>query len=196
MISPETPAGEAPYAVLDFETTGVVRGFASLPWQLGAVTLREGRVEPLFDTYLRVPEGHPFSKHAPGGRSADRAAIARAPEALDVWARLHPCLAANVPVAHNIAAERTILARLAPFTRYPIWVDTLRLSRLAYPTLPSHALEDLIPALGLQPGLDALVPGRAPHDALYDAAACALLLRHLLGLPGWRGLAVADLASP
>lgn len=196
MIAPDTPARDAPFTALDFETTGVVKGFSSLPWQLGAVSLQDGRIEARFDTYLRVPENYPFSKHAPGEHRANRAAIAAAPEALDVWSRLHPLLAATVPVAHNIAAERTILTRLAPLTHYPLWIDTLRLVRQAYPTLPSHALEHLIPALDLQPALDALIPDRAPHDALYDAAACALLLRHLLSLPGWDALSLADLASP
>ncbi|HIV09910.1 MAG TPA: hypothetical protein IAC79_07350 [Candidatus Spyradenecus faecavium] len=196
MIAPDTPARDVPFTALDFETTGVVKGFESLPWQLGAVSLQGGRVETALDTYLRVPADYPFSRHAPGEHRAHRDAIAAAPAALDVWARLHPLLAATVPVAHNIAAERTILTRLAPLTRYPLWVDTLRLSRQAYPSLPSHALERLIPALGLRPALDALIPGRAPHDALYDAAACALLLRYLLSLPGWDALTVADLASP
>ncbi|MBQ3810030.1 MAG: hypothetical protein II839_04340, partial [Kiritimatiellae bacterium] len=58
-----------------------------------------------------------------------------------------------------------------------------------------HALEDLVPALGLLPRLLALAPGLAPHDALYDALACGLLLRHLLAQPGWADLSPAELAS-
>ena len=198
-MSPETPARDIPLTALDFETTGVVRGSESLPWQLGAVSLRGGRVDlaaPRLDTLIRVPEGHPFSPHAPGDHRARRGAIAAAPEAPEVWRRLHALLAVSVPVAHNIAAERTILARLAPLTRYPWWVDTLRLARIAWPGLPSHALEALIPALGLLPRLQALAPGRAPHDAYYDAVACGLLLETLLAQPAWAGLSLADIASP
>lgn len=198
-MSPDAPARALPFTALDFETTGVVRGFESLPWQLGAVSLRGGRVDlgaPRLDTLIRVPAGHPFSRHAPGDHRARRGEIAAAPEPLAVWARLHPLLAATVPVAHNVSAERTTLARLAPLTRYPWWVDTLRLARAAWPGLPSHALEALIPALGLLPRLQALAPGRAPHDAYYDALACALLLETLLGQPGWRDLTLADLAAP
>ena len=59
-MSPETPARDIPFTALDFETTGVVRGSESLPWQLGAVSLRGGRVDlaaPRLDTLIRVPEG-------------------------------------------------------------------------------------------------------------------------------------------
>jgi DNA polymerase III epsilon subunit-like protein len=33
--------------------------------------------------------------------------------------------------------------------------------------------------------VETLCPGRAAHDALYDAVACAVLLEHLLHLPAW-----------
>ena len=80
-------------------------------------------------------------------------------------------------------------------TRYPHWVDTLPLARKIYPTLPSFALEDLVPALGLQAELARCVPNRAPHDAYYDAVACALLLIHFLSLPGWSTLTLGDLQA-
>ena len=54
-------------------------------------------------------------------------------------------------------------------------------------------LEDVVAALKLQPRLDALIAGRAPHDALYDAVACALLLEHFLALPGWEQVTVRAL---
>lgn len=193
------PAGTLPdLLALDFETTGTVRGFPCLPWQLGAVTLRAGRVDlsaPRFDTFLRVPETWPFSSHAPGTHRANRAAIAAAPEAAEIWPMLHARLCAAVPVAHNAATERGVLSRLAPMTRYARWVDTLPLARRAWPGLTDYALEALIPALGLQARLSALVPGRAPHDAYYDAVACALLLEHLLTQPGWRQATLEDLAQ-
>jgi DNA polymerase III epsilon subunit-like protein len=118
--------------------------------------------------------------------------IATAPEAQDVWQALHSVLSRTIPVAHNIGTERNVLARLAPMTRYPYWLDTLKLVRKVYPTLPSFALDDVIPALGLEPLLRELVPGRDAHDAYYDAVACALLLTHLLALPGWRDLTLAE----
>jgi DNA polymerase III epsilon subunit-like protein len=196
--SPNTPLNELTFTVLDFETTGTVKGFISRPWQLGAVLVRGTQLsltEGCFDTLLRVPEDYPFSKYAPGTYAAQRAAIATAPDILTVWPALHAQLSCTIPVAHNAATERTQLARLAPMTRYPHWVDTLTLSRKIYPSLTSFALDDLIPALGLTPQLQQLVPNRAPHDAYYDAVACALLLIHILSLPGWSTLTLGDLQT-
>lgn len=192
------PARTCAYAALDFETTGVVKGFPSLPWQLGCITLSRGVLDleaPRFDTYLRVPPDYPFSKHAPGEHRAKRAEIAAAPDFASLWPALHAHLMCCIPVAHNAATERGLLTRFAPMTRYPCWVDTLRLARRAYPGLRSYALEALIPALGLQARLEAIVPGRAPHDAYYDAVACALLLEHLLAAETWSTLTLADLCA-
>lgn len=191
----ETPLSELTFTVLDFETTGTVKGFKSLPWQLGAVTVRQLVLEMKeggFDTLMRVPADYPFSKRAPGTHAMRRMEIAAAPEAMVVWQALDQQLQRTVPVAHNAATERNVLARLAPMTQYPHWVDTLTLARKIYPGLPSYALDDLIPTLGLLDSLQRLVPGRAPHDAYYDAVACALLLIHLLSLPGWKSLTLTD----
>lgn len=183
------------FTVLDFETTGTVKGFISRPWQLGAVLVRNQKIEPLegrFDTLLRVPADYPFSKQAPGTYATQRATIALAPEMETIWPALHTQLSATLPVAHNAATERNILARFAPLTHYNVWVDTLFLTRKIYPTLPSFALDNIIPTLGLEQPLKQLVPGRAPHDAYYDAVACALLLIHLLSLPGWSDLTLEE----
>lgn len=195
----DLPLNTLTFTVLDFETTGTVKGFESLPWQIGAVTLTHGALDLTqwrLDSLLRVPADYPFSRHAPGTHRTQREAIAQAPAVMDVWPHLHARLAATIPVAHNIVAERTTLRKLAPLTRYPLWVDTLRLVRTVYPDLPSHALEEVIPALGLQERLEALCPERAPHDAYYDAIAAALLLEHFLALPGWERLTLGDIAIP
>lgn len=184
------------FTALDFETTGTVRGYRSLPWQLGAVTLRGGRVDfdgPSFDTLIRVPETHRFSPHAPGTYRSRRPEIAAAPEFHTLWPALNAVLSGSIPVAHNAATERGILRAFAPMTVYPKWVDTLRLARRIWPGLPGYALGDLIRLLGLGPRLAEAVPGRGAHDAYYDAVACALLLEHILTLPGWRNADPDDL---
>ncbi len=186
------------FTALDFETTGMVRGFQSLPWQLGAVTLRDGHIDtdgPSFDTLIRVPETHRFSPHAPGTYRSRRPEIAQAPEFHVIWPTLHDCLTRTVPVAHNAATERGILRAFAPMTAYPRWVDTLRLARRIWPGLPSYALGDLIALLGLGSRLSEIVPGREAHDAYYDAVACGLLLEYILTLPGWRDAELDDLVN-
>ena len=191
-----TPSAFPRLTALDFETTGTVRGFSSLPWQVGAVTMDARRLNmdgPQMDTLLCVPEDHPFSPHAPGTYRTRRPDIAAAPAAMEVWPDLHALLSDSIPVAHNISTERTLLRRLAPMTEYPAWIDTLPLARHTWPGLPSYALDRLIPTLGLQSRLEALVPGREAHDAYYDAVACALLLETMLALPGWEHVTPEDI---
>ncbi|MDO5462056.1 MAG: 3'-5' exonuclease [bacterium] len=197
-LTEATLAREVCFTALDFETTGTTRGYKSLPWQLGAIQFRIGEPlsdAPLFDTLIGVPPEHPFSKHAPGTHLEQRSAILAAPPFHTLWPALHQALSQTLPTAHNCATERNLLLHFAPMTRYPHWVDTLPLTRRIYPGLSSYALEDLIPQLGLQAQLSAYFPHRAPHDATYDAYACALLLQHLLSLPGWKDIPLTDILA-
>lgn len=190
------------FTAIDFETTGAVPGLPNEPWQVGLVAVpaaedgapgdRLGRAERL-ESLLRIDPARPFNRYAPGRHAQLRDRLAAAPSLPELWPALAPRLAGPV-AAHNAGTERTLLRAAAPLHVPGPWIDTLALSRAAWPSAPSHALEDLVPALGLRPALDALLPGRAPHDALYDAAACALLLLHLLSLPGWSHLSPADLS--
>jgi len=97
--------------------------------------------------------------------------------------------------AHHAATERKFLEEAFPLHRLGPWVDTLELVRIAYPRHPTHRLEELVSVLGLGARVETLCPGLAPHDALYDAVACAAVLEHLLALPHWRGVTVDDLAA-
>ena len=185
------------FLALDFETTGSVPGYACEPWQLGALAvpasgdLAQARA---LDTWLHIDLARPFNRHAPGRHAQVREALADAPTLPDVWPSLAPYAETGPVVAHNIGTERTLLRAAVPLHTPRLWIDTLVLARLAWPDAPSGALETLIPYLGLQPQLEALMPGRAPHDALYDATACALLLLHLLSEPAWQRLTPQELA--
>jgi len=184
------------FCAIDFETTGVVPGFPNEPWQVGAVRVgADGAFVPggAAESLLRVDAGRPFNKWAPGRHGKLRREIAEAPTLAEFWPSLAPFVALPL-VAHNAGTERSLLAAAAPLHAPPLWIDTLALSRMAWPSARSHALEDLAPALGLLPALERLCPGRAPHDALYDAFACALLLLKLLSFPGWSALRAEELA--
>ncbi len=185
------------FSAIDFETTGAVPGFPNEPWQVGVVSVHADGADRLgssFESLLRVSPDRPFNKWAPGRHARIRAELAAAPALPDLWPELAPRLAGPV-VAHNAGTERSLLQASAPLHVPGPWIDTLALARRAWPAAPSHALEDLVPALGLLPRLQALLPGREPHDALYDAVACALLLLHLLDQPGWGSLSPAELAA-
>ncbi len=193
---PYTEARRACFVALDFETTGSVPGYAVEPWQIGMVRLREGRVcaEETYESLLHVGD-RPFNPRAPGRHAQLRDRLAVAPTPGEQWPVWEAWLCGAPLVAHNVGTERTLLTRLAPFHRLGPWIDTLAWVRRAYPMLTSKALDDAVAALGLAPRVQSLCPGREAHDALYDAFACAVLLEHLLALPGWERVTVEALAG-
>lgn len=146
------------FAAIDFETTGYENGNVNEPWQLGLALVRDGKIvetrEWFFGTPL-TPDAQPM---------------------MDQWEDFYPHLAGRRLVAHNISTERTILTRLAPLTKWGPWTDTLKVAKAMFPRLPSYALGDLCERFGLVPQLE----GRAWHDGLYDAIACANLAIRLL----------------
>lgn len=190
-------ARDAVITALDFETTGAVAGWPVEPWQLGLVQIRQGRVDPSSarESLLRVDAGRPFNPRAPGRHASIRDELAVAPTLSDRWPELAPLFVGPALAAHNIGTERTLLTKQAPLHKLGPWVDTLALVRDAFPRLPSKALDDTIAALGLVDRVAAFCPGRAPHDALYDAFACAVLLEWLLALPGWEAVTLEAIAA-
>ena len=187
-------ARHAIITALDFETTGAVEGFPEEPWQLGMVRLRRGKVAETFETWLRVGD-RPFHPRAPGSHHRVRKELAVAPRLPEMWPDLKPWWRSGPLAAHQAAADRRFVLAAAPLHRFGPWIDTLRLARHAWPGLDSYALEDLLDILDLHDRVDHLCPGRAPHDALFDATACAVLLEHLLHQPGWEKAGVDDLAG-
>jgi DNA polymerase III epsilon subunit-like protein len=189
-------AKNAEICVLDYESTGSMRGFPVEPWQIGMVTLSRGYIDPesLFDSLLRIDPNRPFNPHAPGRHALLRDEMAAAPTVAELRPRLESRLALPL-CAHNVATEKKFLRSMAPMHRFGPWIDTLRLARRAWPGLPSYALENCIDALGLKPMVGQLCPEREAHDALYDAVASAAILQHLLEDPGWNSATIADLVS-
>jgi len=183
---------ETTLTVLDFETTGSVPGFDTEPWQIGLVALENGRVEPTqtFESLIRVDANRPFNAYAPGDHHKRRDEIAAAPEVSKVWKKLEGWVTGRPLVAHNACVEKKFLRKMAPMHHFGPWVDTLKLSRQAWPDAPTHKLEDLIVGLCLTDRVREDCPAGGPHDALYDAVACAVLLEHLLTLPGWGNLEI------
>jgi len=181
---------------IDFETTGSVRGFVDEPWQIGLVRFDLHGDGPLdgFGAWLHVDAGRPFNPYAPGRHAEVRAELAAAPTFQERWPELAPRLACGQPlVAHNAATERKFLSRLAPLTSFGPWIDTLAIARKAFPSLAAHTLADVVAAAGVLDELQALFPGRTWHDALFDAAACAVFLRWLARQPGWERMDAATL---
>ncbi|HNX34073.1 MAG TPA: 3'-5' exonuclease [Kiritimatiellia bacterium] len=191
-----TEAHQACFAVVDFETTGSVAGYPVEPWQIGVVRVRDGKVcaDEAFESLLRVGD-RPFNPRAPGRHAQLRAQLAVAPTPGELWPELTAWVTGVPLVAHNTGTERSVLTRLAPLHRMGPWIDTLALTRHAFPALASKALEDVTAALGVDARVRALCPGRDAHDALYDAFACAAVLEYFLALPGWERVTVEALAG-
>jgi len=189
-------ARQACFAVVDFETTGAVEGYPIEPWQIGVVRLRGGKVcaAESFESLLCVG-ARPFNPRAPGRHAQLRAQLAQAPTPGDLWPVLATWVTGVPLVTHNAGTERSVLSRLAPLHRLGPWIDTLTLTRHAFPAMASKSLEDVILALGLSGRVKALCPGRDAHDALFDAFACAVVLEYFLALPGWERVTVAALAG-
>ncbi|WP_168442054.1 3'-5' exonuclease [Pontiella desulfatans] len=187
----------AEITVLDYETTGSVRGFPTEPWQIGMVTLKGGKVDPdsMFESLLRVEANRPFNPHAPGRHAVLRDEIAAAPSPKGLWPQIKSRLTDHPLCAHNVATEKKFLRAMAPMHQFGIWIDTLRIARRVWPGCASYALEDLMVMLDLKPRVDELCPGKSAHDALYDAVASAMLLEHLLAQPGWGDVTVGELVS-
>ncbi len=189
-------AEAATFTVIDFECTGRFRGHPDEPWQLGMTVVSGGRLDPSrrYVTLLQVGR-RPFNPYAPGRHAMLRDELAAAPRLADLWPALRPWLVGHPLVAHHVPTERRLLEEAFPLHAFGPWIDTLELSRIAFPRHPSHRLEELVGALGLSERLGALCPGLAPHDAEYDALAGAALLEYLLALPHWQGLSVEELAA-
>ena len=148
------------FLAIDFETTGYDFSCDNEPWQLGYACVEDGVVVETGEWFFDV-EGAPARAHG-----AD--ALGTLQSSFEIWS---PKLTGTRLVAHNIACERTILTRVAPLTPWGPWTDTMRLAKLRYPRLPSYALSDLCGMFGIVPEVE----GRAWHDGLYDAVACARL---------------------
>lgn len=188
-------AREAILTVLDFESTGAVRGHVDEPWQVGMVEMQDGRVTGRHhESWLRVAAGRPFNPYAPGRHADVRHLLAAAPAMSDLWPVWRPWLEGRPLAAHNIGTEKKFLRRAAPMHPLGPWIDTLRLARRVRPDLAGHSLAEVADALDVVGRARDLCPGRDWHDALFDAFASALVLERCLALPGWEDVSVEALS--
>lgn len=182
-------ARDVAFAVVDFETTGSVKGWPEEPWQIGVVEVRGGALGAAGDeSWLRVDAGRPFNRYAPGRWGQVREELAAADTLAGSWPRWRGWFEGRWVVAHNAGTERGVLSRAAPMLQVAGWIDTLALARRALPGLGDWSLGKVAAATGADRAADARCPGRTWHDALYDATATGAFLAWLLGQDGWREL--------
>ncbi len=174
---------ETAFAAIDFESAGAQKGSTDVPVQLGIACLTGGEAElsGQFTSYLATDQ--PIIWSAQKVHGIRREDLDGAPTLLALWPQISPLLQERWIVAHGAATEKRFL-RAFPFHGFGPWVDTLKLTRALWPDLASHALGDIIRALNLEPELQRLYPTFRWHDALSDAIASLVLLRHVIVTAG------------
>lgn len=170
-----------PFAAIDFESAGIRKGGTDVAVQIGVARMQGGAIGEAFTSYLATDQQITWSAQKVHGiRKED---LVDAPTLTNLWPRLKGLMEGNWIVAHGAATEKRFL-RAFPFHGFGPWIDTLKLSRAAWPELPSYALGDLIGSLGLEDELRATHPTFRWHDALSDALASLILLRRIVAETG------------
>ncbi|MDX9981633.1 MAG: exonuclease domain-containing protein, partial [Lentisphaeria bacterium] len=151
---------------IDLETTGV-NAYCDHIIEIGAAVWRDGeivdRFSELVDPGVPVPAAIVRLTGITPAMLKDKRTIEEViPDFLDFLPE------DSVGLAHNASFDASFLRRAAPGLFKLPMLDTLRLSGICFPTLPSHSLEFLKGEFGLQPGEES-------HRALADAE-CALQL--------------------
>jgi len=175
---PSEKISEHTFAAIDFESAGAARGKTDVPVQIGLATwsFDNGHADH-YVSYLRSDRPITWAAQKVHGISTET--LADAPPLITLWPQVKERLSGRIVVAHGYGTEKRYL-RAFPSHGFGPWVDTLLLSRAAWPSLPSHALGDLCEHFELTHQISQLVPEKTWHDALYDATASLVLLEHLV----------------
>lgn len=174
----ETPLAQLPWAAIDFESAGAAPGETDQPIQVGIVRVESlFSSEELFCSYIACERPvHWSASRVHGITTAD---LANAPTMLSLWDDFRRLLSGCIVVGHNPSTEQRYL-RAFPAHGFAPWFDTLALARHCMPTLSDYSLGSVCSALGATAAVDALVPGKSWHHALYDAAASLETLRAIV----------------
>lgn len=166
------------FAAIDFESAGAERGKTDVPVQIGMATwsVTSSHADH-FTSYIHTDNPITWAAQKVHGISSED--LADAPQLMLLWPMIKKTLSSRVVVAHGHGTEKRYL-RAFPAHGFGPWVDTLLLSRAAWPELASHALGDLCEHFQLTKSISQLVTNKTWHDALYDATASLILLEYLI----------------
>ncbi|WP_421016528.1 helicase C-terminal domain-containing protein [Furfurilactobacillus cerevisiae] len=162
------------YAVVDIETTGTSVKDGDRVIQIGCAFVKHGKVVNQYSTKINPGKSIPNAiTHLTSITNRD---VANAPFFDDIAASFYAMLQGTVFVAHNVNFDFPFLN--AEFARvgYPALqieaIDTVTLTQILFPTLPSFRLRDLSAHFHIEHD--------QPHTADSDADATAVLLIKLL----------------
>lgn len=167
----DEPIDRAPLVFLDLEMTGL-RADRDRVIEICAARLRGGEVEASLESLVRPTCGAFGGAEIHGIEQGD---LATAPTFAELADRLLAVLDGAVIVAHaaswDIAFLEAELARIGRPLRFQHFLDTLTLSRRAFP-LPNHSLSALASSLG--------VARRREHRAADDVEALTRIWPNIL----------------
>jgi DNA polymerase III epsilon subunit family exonuclease len=174
------------YVVFDLEATGLDVSGGDRMISIGAVRLRDGRVQEFFSTL--VNPARPIPPVSMRYHGISDAMVAAAPSAPEALASFRDFIADDVLIAHNAGFDRALIFaeefRGAPAIGNP-FLCSLITSRWLDPAEQDHSLDGLCGRAGI------VIAGR--HQALGDAEATAALWVSLMARAAARG--VDDLAE-
>ncbi|MCH5284644.1 MAG: 3'-5' exonuclease [Akkermansiaceae bacterium] len=174
-LSLDQPISQLAFAAVDFESAGAAPGETDQPIQVGIVRVESLYAEAeVFTSYLACARPVRWSASRVHGITTEQ--LRGAPSLLSLWGSIRRLLSGCVVVGHNPSTEQRFL-RAFPAHGFGPWLDTLALARKCLPDRRDFALGAVCEALELRPAVEALVPGKSWHDALFDAAGSLELLR-------------------
>jgi DNA polymerase-3 subunit epsilon len=190
----DTPVKDAAWTALDFESTGALTGQTDEPVQVGMARWRErdGAPTDFFRSMIRPAREVSRSARTIHGLGDEE--LRDAPAMVLLWPEFKIRLQGSVVVAHGAGTEKRFL-RAFPLHGFGPWLDTLNLARAVAPDLPDHSLGSVINAFGLEEEVREHCPSFSWHDALFDAVACLVFLRRVIGDLGLSELRVGQLVS-
>ncbi len=156
------------YIALDLETTGF-DPIADDPIEVAAIRFDEHGIYETFQTLVNPGVGIPqIVTHITGIRDED---VKDAPTLESVKQQILDFIGDSPIVGHNITFDTTFL-RNKGFDLKNVEFDTLPITSILYPKLPSYSLETISAAFG--------IAEKQNHRALSDTIACAKLFQKLL----------------
>lgn len=173
-----SPIASFEFAAIDFESAGTLPGETDCPVQVGISTWSpQLGILDNWSSYIACQR--PITWAAQKIHGITTQDLKNAPSLQQLWPEIKSRLGQRICVAHNHGTEKRFLNHFAGHSFGP-WIDTLTLSRRAFPYLPKHDLSSLCHEFQLEQQLFESIPSRHWHDALFDAAASIALLNHLI----------------
>lgn len=156
------------FVALDLETTGF-DPIADYPIEVAAIRFDENGIYEKFQTLINPDTAIPqIVTHITGIRDED---VKNAPRLEEVKRQILDFIGDSPIVGHNINFDTSFL-RNKGFTLQNPEFDTVPLTSMTYPTLPSYSLETISTIFNIAEKQD--------HRALSDTIACAKLFQKLL----------------